>query len=85
MTVTATHRYQHRERLLAGPRWVVAGAVLAANGLGWDIVGIRNGYDGLLFPDTYPEGGVVTFDARAIDAETVSFLANDRAWDRRAG
>ena len=57
----------------------VAGAVLAANGLGWDIVGIRDGYDGLLFPDRYPKGGVVTLDARAIDAAAVSLLASDRA------
>jgi len=38
---------------------VVTGAVLAARGLGWDIVGIRDGFDGLLFPDRYPEGGLM--------------------------
>ncbi len=38
---------------------VVAGAVLAADKLGWEIVGIRDGYDGLLYPERYPEGGVV--------------------------
>jgi 6-phosphofructokinase 1 len=27
---------------------------------GWEIVGIREGYDGLLYPEHYPEGGVVT-------------------------
>jgi 6-phosphofructokinase 1 len=47
---------------------VVAGAVLAAKGLGWSVVGIRDGYDGLLFPDRYPQGGVVNLDAHAIDA-----------------
>ncbi len=46
---------------------VVAGAVLAAKQLGWDVVGIRDGYDGLLFPDRYPAGGVVNLDGRAVD------------------
>jgi len=27
---------------------------------GWEIVGIRDGFDGLLFPDRYPDGGLVT-------------------------
>src|SRR5512137_2191142 len=30
---------------------VIAGAVLAAGKLGWETVGIRDGYDGLLFPE----------------------------------
>jgi ATP-dependent phosphofructokinase / diphosphate-dependent phosphofructokinase len=38
---------------------VITGAVLAANELGWEIVGIRDGFDGLLFPDRYPDGGLV--------------------------
>jgi 6-phosphofructokinase 1 len=38
---------------------VITGAVLAASGLGAEIVGIRDGYDGLLFPDRYPDGGLV--------------------------
>lgn len=38
---------------------VITGAVLAASELGWEIVGIRDGYDGLLFPDRYPDGGLV--------------------------
>ncbi len=46
---------------------VVAGAVLAAKRLGWDVVGIRDGYDGLLFPERYPAGGVVNLDGRAVD------------------
>jgi ATP-dependent phosphofructokinase / diphosphate-dependent phosphofructokinase len=47
---------------------VVAGATLAAQKLGWNVVGIHDGYDGLLFPDTFPDGGLVHFDARLIDA-----------------
>ena len=38
---------------------VIVGAVLAANELGWEVVGIRDGYDGLLLPDRYPDGGIV--------------------------
>ena len=38
---------------------VIHGAVYAARGLGWQIVGIRDGYDGLLEPERYPHGGVV--------------------------
>jgi ATP-dependent phosphofructokinase / diphosphate-dependent phosphofructokinase len=38
---------------------VITGAVLAASELGWEVVGIRNGFDGLLFPDRYLDGGFV--------------------------
>jgi ATP-dependent phosphofructokinase / diphosphate-dependent phosphofructokinase len=38
---------------------VIQSAVYAANHLGWKVYGIREGYDGLLFPDRYPDGGVV--------------------------
>ena len=38
---------------------VIHGAVYAARGLGWQIFGIRNGYDGLLDPQNYPDGGLV--------------------------
>jgi ATP-dependent phosphofructokinase / diphosphate-dependent phosphofructokinase len=38
---------------------VIAGAVMAANKLGWEILGIRDGFDGLLFPGHYSDGGLV--------------------------
>jgi ATP-dependent phosphofructokinase / diphosphate-dependent phosphofructokinase len=38
---------------------VITGAVLAATELGWEIVGIRDGYEGLLFPDRYSDGGIM--------------------------
>lgn len=41
---------------------VVLGAALAANKLGWGTVGIRDGFDGLLYPERYPNGGLVTLD-----------------------
>lgn len=45
---------------LPGLDLVVAGAVLAADKFGWEIIGIRDGYDGLLYPERYPEGGMAT-------------------------
>jgi 6-phosphofructokinase 1 len=47
---------------------VVAGAVLAAHGAGCEIVGIRDGYDGLLFAERYAGGGLLALDAQAVDA-----------------
>jgi 6-phosphofructokinase 1 len=38
---------------------VIHGAVYAARGRGWQIFGIRDGYDGILDPERYPSGGVV--------------------------
>jgi len=38
---------------------VIHSAVYAARNLGWEIVGIRDGYDGLLFPERYQSGGLV--------------------------
>ena len=38
---------------------VIKAAVHAASARGWAVVGIREGYDGLLHPDRYPDGGLV--------------------------
>src|SRR5271157_3869366 len=38
---------------------VIHGAVYAARGIGWDIVGIHEGYDGILEPERYPDGGLM--------------------------
>lgn len=45
---------------------VIAGTVMAAQHLGWEVIGIRDGFDGLLFPDRYPDGGTVKLAAHAI-------------------
>lgn len=39
---------------------VLTGAVIAAHELGWEVVGIRDGYEGVLFPGRYPGGGWFT-------------------------
>jgi len=47
---------------------VVMGAALAAGKLGWEMVGIRDGFDGLLHPDRYPDGGLVTLSPQLIES-----------------
>ncbi len=46
---------------------VVTGVVLAASHLGWEVVGIRDGFDGLLLPDRYPDGGVKTLTPATVE------------------
>jgi 6-phosphofructokinase 1 len=42
---------------------VIRAATFAARRRGWDVVGIRDGFNGLLFPDHYPDdSGVFTLD-----------------------
>src|SRR5512135_2719985 len=53
--------------LLPGLDMVLAGAALAADRLGWEVVGIRDGYDGLLFPDRYHDGGLVKLTTQMME------------------
>src|SRR5512139_2600631 len=46
---------------------VITGVVLAASELGWETVGIRDGYDGLLFLDRYPDGGLVALTPAIVE------------------
>src|SRR5512143_3463072 len=46
---------------------VVTGTVLAAHELGWQVVGIRDGFDGLLVPERYPEGGLLDLTPRVVE------------------
>ena len=50
-----------------GMNTVVAGAALAAEGLGWELVGIHDGFDGLLDPGGHPDGGLVLLDRHRIE------------------
>ena len=45
---------------------VIHGAVYAARGLGWEIFGIRDGYDGFLEPQNYPDGGLIELRRSAV-------------------
>lgn len=38
---------------------VIRAIVLSAQERGWECVGIREGYNGLLHPDTFPQGGLI--------------------------
>lgn len=38
---------------------VIYAATLAARNRGWDVVGIRDGFNGMLLPDDYPDGGLI--------------------------
>lgn len=46
---------------------VIKGAGLAASQSGWDITGIRDGFEGLLHPDHYPDGGLINFSPQMIE------------------
>src|SRR5512136_1352667 len=51
---------------------VITGVVLAAGQLGWEVVGIRDGFDGLLFPERYREGGLMNLTPGMVEALTGS-------------
>ena len=46
---------------------VITGAAIAAGKMGWELVGIRDGFEGLLHPEKYPNGGLVTLDPELIE------------------
>ena len=50
-----------------GMNTVVTGAALTAINLGWEIVGIRNGFDGLLHPEQHPDGGLIPLDRKLVE------------------
>jgi 6-phosphofructokinase 1 len=45
---------------------VITGAAQAAGLMGWEILGIRDGFEGLLRPDRYPDGGLLTLSPQRI-------------------
>jgi len=46
---------------------VLMGAALAGGRLGWELVGIRDGFEGLLHPDRYPDGGLVPLSLERVE------------------
>ena len=46
---------------------VIMGAAMAAGRLGWEMVGIRDGFDGVLHPERFPDGGLVTLSPQLIE------------------
>ena len=45
---------------------VIRAIVLSALNRGWECVGIRDGYNGLLTPGDYPQGGLMPLDRNAV-------------------
>ena len=45
---------------------VIRAATLAARNRGWDVVGIRDGFNGLMHPEQYPHGGVVRLTRESV-------------------
>ena len=50
-----------------GMNSVLMGAALAGGRLGWQMVGIRDGFEGLLHPDRYSDGGVVALTPELVE------------------
>jgi 6-phosphofructokinase len=50
-----------------GMNAVIMGAALAAGKLGWEVMGIRDGFEGLLHPERYPDGGLVALSPQLIE------------------
>ena len=50
-----------------GMNSVLMGAALAGGKLGWEMIGIRDGFEGLLHPDRYPDGGLVTLSPELVE------------------
>lgn len=68
---------------IPGINAVVAGASLAASKLGWELVGIRDGFEGILHPENYPDGGLIPIDPRILnmDPNTSSVLGQSARID----
>src|SRR5512137_2611570 len=47
---------------------VITGTALAAHELGWEVVGIRDGFDGLLSPERYADGGLLTLTPQIVES-----------------
>jgi len=62
---------------IPGMNAVVKGVTLAAAELGWEVVGIRNGFAGLLEPGDYPDDGLLNLSpqlAESLDPASSSVL-----------
>ena len=54
---------------------VIRSVTLAARNRGWDVVGIRDGFNGLMFPDEYPDGGLMPLPREAVRGTGTSLCA----------
>ncbi len=49
---------------------VIRGVVLSARNRGWQVLGIRDGFNGLLFPERYEDGGLIKLNTQAVSEIT---------------
>ncbi|MBZ5856955.1 6-phosphofructokinase [Flavihumibacter profundi] len=49
-----------------GVNAIIMGAAISAHRLGWQVVGIIDGFEGLLFPERYPNKGLIDLNADTI-------------------
>ncbi len=45
---------------------VIRSVTLAARNRGWQVVGIRDGFNGLMHPEEYPDGGLMNLDRQSV-------------------
>jgi 6-phosphofructokinase 1 len=45
---------------------IIMGAAIAAHNAGWEVVGIHDGFEGLLFPEKYPNNGLIDLNPEVI-------------------
>jgi len=45
---------------------VIRSSTVAARNRGWEVVGIRDGFNGIMYPDEYPGGGLMELDRQAV-------------------
>lgn len=50
-----------------GMNAVILGTALAAGKLGWEVVGIRDGFEGLLYPEKYHDGGILDLGRQRLE------------------
>jgi 6-phosphofructokinase 1 len=50
-----------------GMNAAIKGVALAAGKLGWEVVGIRDGFEGLLHPERYSEGGLLPLTPQLVE------------------
>ncbi len=49
---------------------VIRAATISALNLGWEVVGIKDGYNGLFLPEKYPEGGLINLTKKDVNLIT---------------
>ena len=59
---------------------VIRSVTLAARNRGWQVVGIRDGFNGLMHPEEYPDGGLMDLD-RQIGARDPAHRRDDPGLD----